>query len=97
MKRYLSMALLFGIAIATLLATPVSADVRLFTLFNNNMILQHGQEVPIWGWAEPGEKVTVTLEGQSFQATAGQVSTLLVKLPQHRTSSRILRWGRNNP
>ena len=29
------------------------------------MVLQQGQRLPVWGWAEPGESVTVSIAGQS--------------------------------
>lgn len=40
------------------------ADVRLPYIFGDGMVLQRGKAVPIWGWADPGEKVTVTLGKQ---------------------------------
>lgn len=38
------------------------SQVTLPPFFNCNMVLQQGIEIPVWGWASPGEKVTVTLE-----------------------------------
>jgi len=35
------------------------ADVKLPALFSNGMVLQSGNTTPIWGTADPGEKVTV--------------------------------------
>jgi sialate O-acetylesterase len=37
------------------------ADVRLPTLFSDNMVFQQAMKVPIWGWADPGEKIIVEL------------------------------------
>jgi sialate O-acetylesterase len=34
------------------------------------MMLQRSKPVPIWGWAAPGESVTVTFAGQTQKATA---------------------------
>ena len=34
-------------------------DVSLPAIIGDNMVLQRGMEAPIWGWAEPGERVTV--------------------------------------
>jgi len=42
------------------LSTSVLADVRLPAVISDHMVLQRGQEVPIWGWADPQEKVTIT-------------------------------------
>lgn len=37
-----------------------AADVRLPAIFGDNMVLQRGVKRQIWGWADPGEEVTVT-------------------------------------
>jgi sialate O-acetylesterase len=39
-------------------------------LFQSNMVLQRGKPLNIWGWAEPGEEVTVSFAGQQVQAKA---------------------------
>ncbi|MCX7013099.1 MAG: sialate O-acetylesterase, partial [Candidatus Sumerlaeota bacterium] len=52
------------------LAFAARADVKLPALFSDNMVLQQGMEVPLWGWADDGEKVTVEFEGQKVEATA---------------------------
>jgi len=44
------------------------------------MVLQQKMPVPIWGWADPGEKVTVTLGDAKATATAGQDGKWMVKL-----------------
>ncbi|SVC21850.1 uncharacterized protein METZ01_LOCUS274704, partial [marine metagenome] len=43
----------------------VQAEVKLPSVFGDHMVLQQGQRLPIWGWAEPGESVTVSVAGQS--------------------------------
>ena len=47
-----------------------SADVQLPNIFSDSMVLQRGQENRVWGRADAGEKVTVTIADQSHQATA---------------------------
>jgi sialate O-acetylesterase len=44
---------------------------KLPAVIGENMVLQQGQPVPIWGWADKGEEVTVTLAGQSLSTKAG--------------------------
>ena len=69
----------FRLTLATLLAglfllfnsTALLANVKPAALFGNHMVLQKGMSVPVWGWAEPGEQVTVTIAGQTQTATAG--------------------------
>lgn len=46
------------------------ADVALPAVFTDNMVLQRGQQVPVWGSAAADEKVTVSFAGQSKSATA---------------------------
>lgn len=41
---------------------------KLAGCFGNHMVLQRGSNVPLWGWSEPGRKVTVSFRGQSVQA-----------------------------
>jgi len=36
-----------------------TADVRLPAILSDNMVLQQNSEVAVWGWAEPGETITV--------------------------------------
>ena len=43
---------------------------RLPAVFGDNMVLQRNAPLPVWGWAAPGEKVTVTINAQTASATA---------------------------
>ena len=45
---------------------PVVADVRLPQIFGDHMVLQRGIKLPVWGWAEAGEKLTLTLKGKDL-------------------------------
>ncbi|MEP6669816.1 MAG: sialate O-acetylesterase [Chthoniobacter sp.] len=49
----------------------VRANVKLAALFSDHMVVQADTPVPVWGWAEPGEEVTVTLAAQSKTTQAG--------------------------
>jgi sialate O-acetylesterase len=57
------LALLAGVLAA-------SADVKLPAIISDNMVLQQGRQVAIWGTAGAGEEVTVTLGEQKQTATA---------------------------
>ena len=52
-------------------ATSAFADVKIPTIIGDRMVLQRDKAVPIWGWAEAGEAVTVEFAGQKKSATAG--------------------------
>ena len=53
-----------------LLAASASADVRLPDIIGTNMVIQQGVPVPVWGWAEPGEKVSVAVGANKAEAVA---------------------------
>lgn len=70
----------------------VAPAVNLPKIIGSNMVLQHGQPVPIWGWASPGEKVTVEFAGQKKTAKAdadGRWEVRLAKLVPSGTPSLI--------
>ena len=67
--------LLFLATVALGLAAPVAqATVRLPALVGSHMVLQRDRPVPVWGWAAPGEAVSVTFRGQAYPATAPDAS-----------------------
>jgi sialate O-acetylesterase len=69
------------------LTLATQAAVRLPALISDNMVLQ--QEVPanVWGWADPGEKVTVTFGDKSATATADAAGKWRVKLPELKSGA----------
>ena len=78
-----------GLALAAgLLASAAAADVRLPHVIASNMVLQRNMPVPIWGSAEPGEKVTVTFAGQTKTATADKAGKWKVMLDKLAASSK---------
>lgn len=62
-------AAIAGLGLA--LPSAVRADVKPNGLFADGMVLQRDRDVPVWGTANPGEKVTVTFRDQSAEAVAG--------------------------
>jgi sialate O-acetylesterase len=64
MKLIGRIVLLTMLSAAGYLGTSVLGDVRLPAVISDHMVLQRGQAVPIWGWADPQEKVTVTTSWQ---------------------------------
>jgi sialate O-acetylesterase len=56
-----------GCALA-LLSGSALADVRLPAIFSDHMVLQRNAHVSIWGWADVGEDVTVSIAGQTREA-----------------------------
>jgi len=58
------------ICLSAVFAHDASAEVRLPAIISDNMVLQQGMKLPIWGWANPGETVTVTIGSQKKHANA---------------------------
>ena len=50
-----------------LLVSQAFGDVRLPAIIGDNMVLQQGKKVAIWGWAEPNEEVTVSVSWRTMQ------------------------------
>jgi sialate O-acetylesterase len=58
------------------------AEVRLASLFSDNMVVQRETTATFWGWASPGEKISVTASwGASATATADAEGAWKLKLP----------------
>jgi sialate O-acetylesterase len=100
----LLMAVLFPIA-AFGDDTSATGKPFLSPLFSNNMVLQRGLPLHVWGWTDPGQTVTVQLAHESATATAdsagkwtaqlppmtaGGPYTLAVSGPQSRTLTNVL-------
>ena len=60
---------------------PAAAEVRLPKIFGSHMVLQRDAPLRVWGTAEAGEKVVVTLAGRSFDTAAKEDGTWMVSLP----------------
>ncbi len=67
-------------AFAVFSAGRLNADVKPHALFCDDMVLQQGINAPIWGTAEPGEKVVVSVAGQTASATADEAGSWMVRL-----------------
>ena len=78
--RKLTVKCLVGM-VACWMAIPAWADVKLPAIIGNNMVLQQGQTLRIWGWANQGEEVTVTLGESSAKAKPGANGRWQVELP----------------
>jgi len=88
---------LFRLHLILVCATVVGrAEVRLPAVFSDNLVLQLGMRTPIWGWADEGEKVTVTFRGKKVSATARN-GKWLVKLPSAKAGGpdTLLVEGKN--
>lgn len=60
----------FGLVLVLILSGVVRAEVRLPSIIGDNMVLQSGMKVRIWGTANAGENVTVTFAKKSVNTVA---------------------------
>jgi sialate O-acetylesterase len=81
-RRKSVFTLSLGFACLTLMAmsSSTSATVTLPAVISDNMGLQQGAEVAIWGTADPGEQVTVTFRDQDVVGTADREGRWKVKV-----------------
>jgi sialate O-acetylesterase len=71
---------LFVLAVWALFSAAVHADVSVPALFTDHMVLQRDAEDRVWGWAEPGEEITVKIADQEHSAKADESGRWEVKL-----------------
>src|SRR5919199_585311 len=50
--------------------TQIFANVSLPKIFGDNMVLQRNKPIPVWGWADANEKITVQFNHQTKTVTA---------------------------
>src|SRR4051812_22996020 len=59
------------------------AEVHLPKILSSHMVLQRNTPIHFWGWADPDEKVTASLDGQSAEATADKLGKWSLYLASH--------------
>ena len=73
---------------ALVLGLSAHADLSLAPLFRDGAVLQRGKPLPIWGWADVGEKIQVQWAGQTADAVAGPDGHWQVTLPPQAASTQ---------
>jgi sialate O-acetylesterase len=83
MKYLLSLAQTVLLAAGLVITAPASANVTLPHVFGSHMVLQRDQAIPVWGWADPEEKVSVQIDDQpAVTTTANKAGQWRVTLPK---------------
>lgn len=72
MRRIFILILLF-------INTAVLAQVKFARLFSDHVVLQRQKPIPVWGWANPNEKIKVVLGTQTIIGKADASGKWLVK------------------
>src|SRR5688572_7981405 len=87
-------AIIFFILLAT---NYCWSNITLPKIFGNNMVLQREKLIPVWGWADPAEKVTIQFNKQIITITAGSDGRWMVKLSAEKAGGpyTFLATGKN--
>ena len=80
MKRTINTAIAITVCVLVV-GAGARADVKVPTVFGDNMVLQRDVELPVWGQAAAGEKVAVSIGAASASATADKKGAWAVKMP----------------
>ncbi len=67
-RRYLYSFLL---GCLSLLSSVAFSQLRLPSIISDGIVLQRNMEIPVWGWAAPGETVRIDFMGETYTAVAG--------------------------
>jgi sialate O-acetylesterase len=81
MKKKLNLKT-FGLVVCLplIISRIAISEVRLPRLISDGMVLQRDTSVKIWGWAAPGEKVTIDFNGKTYSAAADPNGKWMVTL-----------------
>ena len=74
------LSLLFTLLLIAMPQCVADEKPFLHQLFTDHMVLQRGVEIPIWGWADPGQEVKVSLNGKTAKATSAADGKWMAKL-----------------
>ncbi|HET7734235.1 MAG TPA: sialate O-acetylesterase, partial [Paludibacter sp.] len=68
--------------------SALQANIVLPKILGHNMVLQRNKQVPVWGTADKGEKVTVTFAGQTKNTVANDSGKWIIKLAPLKASEQ---------
>ena len=74
-------SVMVALAIGGLFTQAARAEVRVPKVFSSHMVMQQDKPLIVWGWAQPGEKVTVEISGASQQVQANERGEWKAVLP----------------
>ncbi|MBR2344418.1 MAG: beta galactosidase jelly roll domain-containing protein [Lentisphaeria bacterium] len=74
--------------LAALCAGTLLAEVKLDPVFSSDMILQQEKDIPFFGTADPGEKITAEFAGKNLNTTAGNDGSWQVDFPAMKADNK---------
>ena len=69
--------------LCTLLTPSIAAQIRLPRLISDGVVLQRDQELELWGWAAPDERIRITVGEEKLRTRADADGNWSVTLPPH--------------
>ncbi len=79
MSHFALRYILVGISLLSVVFSD--AAVRLPRIFSDGMVLQRGMPVPVWGWSDRDETITISFNGSSRQVKVKKGEKWKVSLP----------------
>ncbi|MDB5121779.1 MAG: 9-O-acetylesterase [Sphingobacteriales bacterium] len=85
MKKTIIHHCIIGLTLFCVFTIPTAiAAIKLPAIIGNNMVLQRGIKVPLWGWATIGEEIQISFQGKVFKTTADKEGKWFVKLSSYK-------------
>jgi sialate O-acetylesterase len=79
MMTFLRTLLITAISLITIPAS-LNGDISLPKLISDGMVLQRDSKINIWGWAAPGEKITIRFAGRTYHSVTDKEGNWKVPL-----------------
>lgn len=70
-QKTLSCLIVAAAIMSSTFSSAIANELRAANIFTDNMVIQRDEAFEIWGWANAGENVTVSLKDQIVSAQAG--------------------------
>lgn len=83
-----SLGRLAFLALLSIAPALSAAELSVSAVFSDHMVLQQGKPVPVWGWANAGDKITVSFGQQKQSTTADQSGKWTATLEPLQTSDQ---------
>ncbi len=99
--RHFWAALLFSLLAVGSAARGLNAEIRLPAVIGDHMVIQRGKSISVWGWAVPGETLTISLAGQTASIQADRQGRWRARLQPIDSSkdplSMTIKGSRSDP
>lgn len=76
------------LAAVAAVAPAARADVKVHPIFSDNMVVQRDMDMAVWGTADAGEEVAVSLDDHKVSVTADKDGKWLAKLQQPKVDGK---------